>query len=93
MNLDKDPESWARVMPDVVLAGSRAQQINVLKMALNDIAKLAAELEIMRGTMRYIAVQARKAHPGALVVILANADAALAGAHEKTRAMLAASRD
>lgn len=48
MNLNKDPSSWANVEPELVLAGSRAQQINVLTMALEDIAKLGAEVERLR---------------------------------------------
>ncbi len=29
MNLNKDPESWARVSPDAVCGGSKAQAVNV----------------------------------------------------------------
>ena len=45
MNLNKDPSSWARVVPDAALQGSRAQQVNVLQMAIEDIAKLSTELD------------------------------------------------
>ncbi|WP_441235618.1 hypothetical protein [Bradyrhizobium sp. 930_D9_N1_4] len=48
MNLNKDAESWARVDPRAVTQGSQAQAENVLKMALQDIAKLAAELETVQ---------------------------------------------
>lgn len=48
MNLNKDPESWARVDAAAVTSGSRAQAENVLKMALKDIAMLAKELEAAR---------------------------------------------
>lgn len=48
MNLNKDPESWAKVDPKAVLAGSQAQSENVLKMALQDIARLAKELADVR---------------------------------------------
>lgn len=44
MNLNKDPESWARVSPEAVLSGSEAQRANVLAMAKQDIARLDAEL-------------------------------------------------
>lgn len=42
MNLNKDAESWARVDAKAVTSGSQAQAENVLKMALQDIARLAA---------------------------------------------------
>lgn len=45
MNLNKDPENWARVHPQIVLDGSQAQARNVLAMALQDIATLAAAVE------------------------------------------------
>lgn len=45
MNLNKDPSSWARVVPDAALHGSRAQQINVVQMAIEDIARLSAQLD------------------------------------------------
>lgn len=44
MNLNKDPESWARVSPAAALGGSKAQGENVLKMAIEDIARLSAQL-------------------------------------------------
>lgn len=48
MNLNKDAESWARVDAKAVTSGSQAQAENVLKMALQDIARLAAELEAVQ---------------------------------------------
>lgn len=45
MNLNKDPESWARVSPEAALGGSKAQGENVLKMAIEDIGRLHAELQ------------------------------------------------
>lgn len=41
--MNKDPESWAKVVPEMVCAGSNAQAVNVLRMALEDIAWFAAE--------------------------------------------------
>jgi hypothetical protein len=52
MNLDKDPESWARVSPVAVIGGSEAQRVNVLTMAKHDIAMLAAEVERLRSVVR-----------------------------------------
>jgi hypothetical protein len=52
MNLNKDPESWARVEPEVVLSGSRGQSINVLTMALADIQKLADEVRRLNTKIR-----------------------------------------
>lgn len=43
MNLNKDPESWARVKADAFLDGSIVQARNVIEMAVQDIARLAAE--------------------------------------------------
>lgn len=37
----------------------------------------ADEVERLRGTLRYIATQAKAAHPGALAVIQANAESVL----------------
>lgn len=48
MNLNKDAESWAKVDPKAVTAGSQAQSENVLRMALQDIARLNAELQSVR---------------------------------------------
>lgn len=48
MNLNKDPESWAQVVPEIVFSGSRAQQVNVMAMALQDIQRLAAEADRLR---------------------------------------------
>jgi hypothetical protein len=48
MNLCKDPESWARVDPEAVVGCSHGHAVYVLKMALLDIAKLAAELETVQ---------------------------------------------
>lgn len=52
MHLNKDVESWARVVPKDVAAGSATQAANVLEMALFDIQKLGAELEHLRDVMR-----------------------------------------
>ena len=41
--LNLTPETWAQVRPDAFLDGSIVQARNVLEMALQDIAKLAAE--------------------------------------------------
>lgn len=41
--MNRKPEEWAKVDAAAVVAGSNAQAHNVLKMALQDIAKLAAE--------------------------------------------------
>lgn len=55
MNLNKDPESWARVSPDAVAAGGGAQVCNVLEMALQDIQRQADEIErIKRSAHRFI---------------------------------------
>ena len=62
MKLNKDPESWARVKPEAVLSGSPVQAYNVLQMALQDIATLAAELEDWR--RRAAAAQARRLAAG-----------------------------
>lgn len=43
MKLNKDPESWARVKPELVMTGSDAQIRNVLTMALQDIQRLAQD--------------------------------------------------
>jgi hypothetical protein len=43
MNLNKDPESWARVKPDAFLDGNIVQARNVIEMAVQDIGRLAAE--------------------------------------------------
>lgn len=48
MNLNKDPSKWAKVRPAEVMAGSAAQARNVLVMALEDIQRLARELESER---------------------------------------------
>ena len=41
--MNRTPEEWAKVDVAAVVAGSNAQAHNVLKMALQDIAKLTAE--------------------------------------------------
>jgi len=41
MNLNKDPASWRRVSVEAVMAGSKAQGENVLRMAIEDILRLA----------------------------------------------------
>lgn len=43
MKLNRTPEEWSKVDPKVVVAGSQAQAENVLKMALQDIARLATD--------------------------------------------------
>jgi hypothetical protein len=43
MKLNRTPEEWAKVDPKAVVDGSKAQAENVLKMALQDIARLAAD--------------------------------------------------
>jgi len=50
--LNKDPESWARVNPKAVLAGSPAQAENVLTMALFDIQKLGLEVQRLQKMQR-----------------------------------------
>jgi hypothetical protein len=41
--MNRTPEEWAKVDAAAVVAGSNAQANNVLKMALQDIARLAAD--------------------------------------------------
>lgn len=41
--LNKDPESWTRVIADAVASGSTAQVRNVIAMAIHDIGTLARE--------------------------------------------------
>lgn len=41
--MNRTPEEWARVDAAAVVGGSNAQAHNVLRMALQDIAKLTAE--------------------------------------------------
>jgi hypothetical protein len=43
MKMNRKPTDWAVVSPDAVVAGSTAQARNVLEMALQDIAVLAAD--------------------------------------------------
>jgi hypothetical protein len=43
MTMNHDHESWARVKPDAFLTGSIVQARNVIEMAVQDIATLAAE--------------------------------------------------
>lgn len=45
MNLNRQPTEWAHVKPDAFLTGSNVQARNVLEMALQDIARLSAEVE------------------------------------------------
>lgn len=52
MNLNKDLESWACVEPEIVLSGSKAQGVNVMKMALEDIQSLGRELFELREVVR-----------------------------------------
>ncbi len=46
MNLNKDPERWRRVSVAAVMDGSRAQCENVLRMAIEDILRLADAYEL-----------------------------------------------
>ena len=48
MNLNKDPESWSKVSARAVSEASQANIFNVLEMALQDIAKMAAEIETLK---------------------------------------------
>jgi hypothetical protein len=43
MKLNRTPEEWSKVDPKAVVGGSQAQAENVLKMALQDISRLAAD--------------------------------------------------
>jgi streptomycin 6-kinase len=43
MKLHRTPEEWAKVDPKAVVGGSQAQAENVLKMALQDISRLASD--------------------------------------------------
>jgi hypothetical protein len=52
MRLNKSPQEWALVIPAVVVDGSAAQNRNVLAMALQDIARLAARLSRMREALQ-----------------------------------------
>ena len=45
LKLNKSPESWRRVSISMVMAGSEGQKENVLRMAIEDVLRLAAELE------------------------------------------------
>lgn len=48
MNLNKDPESWARVSPEAVAAASTANIQNVVRMAVQDIQQMSAEITRLR---------------------------------------------
>lgn len=48
MNLNKDPESWARVSPEAVAAASTANIQNVVRMAIQDIQRMSAEIQRLR---------------------------------------------
>lgn len=63
---------------------------NIYKIALTLLQEVAGEAEQLRGTMRYIAAQAKAGHAGALRVIQSNAEAALDGTTSKVRGMLRA---
>lgn len=59
--MNKDPESWARVRPDAFLTGSIAQARNVIEMAVQDIAHLAAQRnELVKALEGVIRVADRK---------------------------------
>jgi endonuclease/exonuclease/phosphatase family metal-dependent hydrolase len=51
-NMNKDAESWARVMPRAVVDGSVEQARNVLAMALADIRTQAAEIDRLQAVTR-----------------------------------------
>ena len=48
MYLNKDPESWSKVSAKAVSEASKANIFNVLEMALQDIARLAEEVETLK---------------------------------------------
>lgn len=48
MNLNKDVSSWAKVQPDSVMSMSGVAIKNVLTMALEDIQRLASEMDAMQ---------------------------------------------
>jgi hypothetical protein len=48
MFMNHTPEEWAKVKAEAVMDGSRAQRINVLHMALDDIARMAAEIATLK---------------------------------------------
>lgn len=52
MKLNKDPESWRRVSVEAVMSGSQAQGENVLRMAIEDILRLDAQLQAERRAKR-----------------------------------------
>lgn len=56
-SLNKDPESWARVKPDAFLTGSIVQARNVIEMAVQDIAKLAADRDALVKALKKISAQ------------------------------------
>ena len=43
--LHRTPAEWAKVIPSKVMEGSEAQRVNVLAMAIDDIAELGRTLE------------------------------------------------
>lgn len=51
MNLNKDPESWAKVDPAIVFVGSQGQRFNVFTMALQDIRAMAEEIDRLRSIL------------------------------------------
>lgn len=67
---------------------ARLQEAKRRALAIAD--ERAKESTELRGVLRYIAAQAKSDHPGALRVILINAEAALDGSQDKTREMLRA---
>lgn len=52
MHINKDVESWAKVVPSAVLAGSKAQGENVIAMALADIQTLGREIGRLQDAKR-----------------------------------------
>jgi chromosome segregation ATPase len=50
--MNKDVERWARVSVDAVFSGREAQARNMLKMALQDIGRLGADLAASRAELK-----------------------------------------
>lgn len=64
LNLNKDPSSWRRVLPDAVMAGSREQGENVLRMAIEDLLKLSdAYEEVTREQRQHAYIEAMQRDP------------------------------
>lgn len=50
--MNKDLESWAKVKAESVAKGSHAQVVNVIQMALDDIASLGAQNATLRNLLK-----------------------------------------